>query len=116
MILEEYFQTGCKKRDIWKKYTGQPEEKGYLLKWMRQLGYEDIHKKGKLAFSNANTMSKRTNESLENVQLRQKIEQLEKALIQSKLRATTLDTMIDIVEKELKISIRKKLNTKQSIK
>ncbi|HQA59365.1 MAG TPA: hypothetical protein PK033_16035 [Acetivibrio sp.] len=116
MILDEYFQTGCKKRDIWKKYTGQPEEKGYLLKWMRQLGYEDIDKRCKLTLSNNNTMSKRTNETAKNVQLKQKIEQLEKALVQSELRATALDTMIDIAEKELKINIRKKSNTKQSLK
>ena len=59
MIIEEYLQTGCKKRDIWEKYTGQSEEKGNLLKWMRQLGYEDIHKRSKLVYPNKNTMSKK---------------------------------------------------------
>ena len=116
MIIEEYLQTGCKKRDIWEKYTGQSEEKGNLLKWMRQLGYEDIHKRSKLVYPNKNTMSKKFNESVESIQLKQKIEQLEKALVQSELRATALDTMIDIAEKELKINIRKKSNTKQSSK
>lgn len=116
MIIEEYLQTGCKKRDIWEKYTGQSEEKGNLLKWMRQLGYEDIHKRSKLVYPNKNTMSKKFNESVESIQLKQKIEQLEKALVQSELRATALDTMIDIAEKELKINIRKKSNAKQSSK
>lgn len=116
MIIEEYLQTGCKKRDIWEKYTGQSEEKGNLLKWMRQLGYEDIHKRSKLVYPNKNTMSKKFKESVESIQLKQKIEQLEKALVQSELRATALETMIDIAEKELKINIRKKSNTKQSSK
>ncbi|MEZ4880506.1 MAG: hypothetical protein R2801_10125 [Chitinophagales bacterium] len=39
-IIEEYLRTGCKKRDIWEKYTGHKEEHGSLLKWMRQLGYD----------------------------------------------------------------------------
>jgi len=116
MIIEEYLQTKCKKRDIWEKYTGQPDEKGYLLKWMRQLGYEGVNKKSTLVYPNTFKMSKKSNESVESIQLKQKVEQLEKALVQSELRATALDTMIDIAEKELKISIRKKSNTKQSSK
>ena len=39
--------------------------------------------------------------------------QLEEALRKEKLRTELLNTMIDIAEKELKISIRKKSGTKQ---
>ncbi|MEZ4880505.1 MAG: hypothetical protein R2801_10120 [Chitinophagales bacterium] len=49
----------------------------------------------------------KSNEPLENIELKQRIEQLEKALLNSELRATALDTMIEVAEKELKISIRK---------
>ncbi|MCC6722666.1 MAG: hypothetical protein IT243_10740 [Bacteroidia bacterium] len=48
--------------------------------------------------------------------MKEKINQLEKALVHSELRATALDTMIEVAEKELKISIKKKSFTKQSIK
>lgn len=117
LIVEEYFRSGKQKREIWEKYTGQPEEKGYLLKWMRQLGYDIPQKRGKLDKLNPVSMAKKQQDfSIENFQLKEKIEQLEKALLNSELRATALDTMIDIAEKELKINIKKKSFTKQSIK
>ena len=47
-------------------------------------------------------------------QLQQKIALLEKQLAWEKLRAEALDTMINIAEKQLDISIRKKSGTQQS--
>lgn len=117
IIVEEYLTTGMKKREIWEKYTGQPEERGRLLRWMRQLGYEIAPKWGKLAQINPSTMPKKSIEaSIENIQLKEKIKQLEQSLINSELRATAMETMIEVAEKELKISIKKKSFTKPSIK
>ena len=48
--------------------------------------------------------------------LEQKIAFLEKQLAWEKLRADTLDTMINIAEKQLDISIRKKSGSQQSKK
>ena len=56
------------------------------------------------------------NKSIENTQLQERITQLEKTLVQSELRATALETMIEVAEKELKINIKKKSFTKQSTK
>jgi len=39
-IIKELLSTGCTKAQIWEKYTGQLEEHGQLLRWMRQLGYD----------------------------------------------------------------------------
>ena len=39
-IIKELLSTGCSKAQIWKKYTGQLEEHGQLLRWMKQLGYD----------------------------------------------------------------------------
>jgi hypothetical protein len=115
LIIEEYFRTGCNKRDIWEKYTGQPEERGRLLRWMRQLGYDIPFKRDKLAEQNFSAMRKSSfNDSLDSVQLKERITQLEKALVQSELRATALETMIEVAEKELRINIKKKSFTKQS--
>ena len=66
-------------------------------------------KSGKLAGQNLSDMRKSAfNYSVENLQLKEQISQLEKALVQSELRATALETMIEVAEKELKINIKKK--------
>ena len=51
-------------------------------------------------------------ESFENLELKRKIEKLEKQLKDAEMKALAYSTMIDIAEKELKISIKKKHNTK----
>ena len=38
-IIQEMITNGCSKKEIWKKYTGQEEEHGQLLRWMKKLGY-----------------------------------------------------------------------------
>ena len=118
IIIEEYLRTSCSKREIWKKYTGQKEEHGHLLRWMRQLGYDMPSTRGKLADKNtsASMPKQKPNKSIENTQLQERITQLEKTLVQSELRATALETMIEVAEKELKINIKKKSFTKQSTK
>ena len=40
-ILQELISSGCTKQEIWQKYTGQEEEHGQLLRWMRKLGYDE---------------------------------------------------------------------------
>lgn len=117
LIVEEYLLTGKQKREIWEKYTGKKEEKGNLLRWLRDLGYSDPYKGSKLVRPNSDTMAKsKKDSSLEVLQMQAKIKELEKALVNSELRATALDTMIEIAERDLKINIRKKSNTKQSTK
>ena len=116
-IVEEYLQTGCKKVDIWEKYTGQKEEKGNILRWMRQMGYVIPKKWNKLAPKNSEIMTNTNKQySDENLGLKEKIKELEKALINSELHSTMYQTIIEIAEKELNINIKKKSNTKQSIK
>lgn len=115
MIIEEWLQSGKTKREIWEKYTGEPLEKGRMVRWMRELGVDIPKKWTSFKKLNSDTMSKSSKESsLEVLQMQEKIKQLEKALLNSELRATAYETMIEIAEKELKINIRKKSNTKQS--
>lgn len=38
-IIQEMISNGLSKKAIWKKYTGQEEEHGQLLRWMKKLGY-----------------------------------------------------------------------------
>ena len=114
LIIEDYLTSGLNKTHIWNKYSGDGKESGRILRWMRDLGY--IEKKSTFKIPNYEGMSKSTPTSDENFQFKQKIAELEKALIHSELRLTAYQTAIEIAEKELKISILKKSNTKPSIK
>ena len=121
-IIRELISSGCTKQEIWQKYTGQQEEHGQLLRWIRNFGYNDSIKTRRPNFAtNKNVMSRLKkrkesidpeNESFENLQLKKRILELEKQLKESELKAIAFSTMVDIAEKEFKIPIRKKLNTK----
>lgn len=121
-IIEAYLTSGCSKRDIWEKYTGQQEEHGQLLRWMRMLGYDTspIIRKPNFAVSNKKTMQKSKkpdlvlNEEFEILQLKNRILELESKLKEAEMRAIAFSTMVDIAEEEFKIPIRKKYNTKPS--
>lgn len=115
-IIDEYISSGMRKSEIWKKYTGSSNEHGNLIRWMRQLGYEIPQKYFTLEEPKEKMMSKPKITTEANIDLKKRIKELEKALIDSELRASAYDTMITIAEKELKINIRKKSYTKQSIK
>ena len=112
-IVEDYLKSGYTKTAIWYKYTGSYNEHGVLVKWMRNLGYVIPPLVRKFATSKPNIMLENKNEiSLnEHTNLKERIKELEQALVQSELRAMTFETMIEVAEKELKISIKKKSYT-----
>jgi len=118
-IIKELISTQCTKAEIWKKYTGQEEEHGQLLRWMKALGYNTgIKTRRPNIVSNFISMPKKKSklvkevDSFENLQLKKRISELEKQLKDAELKAIAFSTMVDIAEKEFKIPIRKKLNTK----
>jgi transposase len=123
-IIQEYLTSKCTKQSIWEKYTGYSKEHGSLLRWMQQLGYSNelitispnfatnqivMSNKKKSLQSNDSE-----NASFENLQLRKRIAELEAQLKDAEMKAIAFSTMVDIAEKEFKIPIRKKLNTKPS--
>jgi len=121
-IIQEMISSGCTKRAIWKKYTGQDEEKGQLLRWMNKLGYSPYRPKKKATLGEANLpMTKRikfkpnkksSEQEFELLQMQKRIFELEKQLKDAQLKAIAYSTMVDIAEKEFNIPIRKKLSTK----
>ncbi len=121
-IIQEYIATKCTKQSIWEKYTGYKEEHGSLLRWMQQLGYDDRITIRRPNFAtNQIVMSKKRkplksdeteSESFENLQLKKRIKELEAQLQDAEMKAIAFSTMVDIAEREFKIPIRKKLNTK----
>lgn len=120
-IIQEMITIGCSKREIWEKYTGQVEEHGQLLRWMKKLGYPTKEKPLSVTFERKKIQMPRkrkskqesiaAEESFENLQLKKRIKELERQLKDAELKAIAFSTMVDIAEKEFKIPIRKKLNT-----
>lgn len=114
-IIQDYLSSGCTKAEIWEKYTGKNEEHGQLLRWMLQLGYNTTEKPNialKLFSMPKKKASEKADETFENLQLKKRIAELEKQLKDAELKAIAFSTMVDIAEREFKIPIRKKLNTK----
>ncbi len=125
-IIQEFLERQCSKADIWEKYTGNNREHGHLLRWMRQLGYSTVirtrrpnivteframskhkqkHKQNEVSTSKEDT-------DFETLQLKKRIKELESQLKDAEMKAIAFSTMVDIAEKEFKIPIRKKLNSK----
>jgi transposase len=71
--------------------------------------YEQKIEQGLISLPPMNDKQKQNLEAL-----KQRNKQLEKALEQANLMILALHTMIEVAEKDLKISIRKKLGTKRS--
>jgi hypothetical protein len=118
-IIQEMISLNCTKQEIWKKYTGRSEEHGQILKWIRQLGYNDEHPTiMSTLVENKNEMTKKrtsiakTEDSFENLQLKKRITELERQLKDAEMKAIAFSTMVDIAEKQFNIPIRKKVNTK----
>ncbi len=117
-VIKDYLSSGLSKDHIWRKYTGKSDH-GRLLRWMRDLGYMSQQNQLNRSFaSQTNKMSKKKTQShpvdqdFETLQLKKRIIELEKQLKDAELKAIAFSTMVDIAEKEFKIPIRKKYNTK----
>jgi transposase len=122
-IIQELLESGCTKVEIWQKYTGQNEEHGQLLRWMRKLGYDTSVKTRRPNFTrNIPIMAKKKKiesqgiEDFEVLQMKKRIAELENQLKDAEMKAIAFSTMVDIAEKEFNIPIRKKYNTKPSKK
>ena len=118
-IIQEMLSSNCTRAAIWRKYTGQSAEHGFLLRWMRQLGYPmELTVRRSIFGGNNNLMAKKQTtrakeeDSFEILQLKKRIYELENQLKDAEMKAIAFSTMVDIAEKEFKIPIRKKLNTK----
>lgn len=128
-IIQEMLRNNWTKQYSWMLYTGELEERGQLLRWMRKLGYvgkirhkQYVSKRSIRKFEvNTTAMDKKAQpdpeqESFETMQLRKRIVELEKQLKDAEMKAIAYATMVDIAEKEFNIPIKKKFNTKPSQK
>ena len=111
-VCEEYLSTGQSKMSLLKKYDIRM--KSGIQKWMRQLGYEDIHQKAGYLNSPISTLAKKTTDTSATTTdfLEKRVKELERLLEDEQLRSEAYSRIIDIAEKEFHIPIRKKPNTK----
>jgi len=116
-IIQEYLNTGCGLRKLQAKYG---ISRTTICNWV--MIYQGIHNlpptQNQQSYSKMNSSPKKNDDdvSLSNDALLQKIAALEKQLAHQELRAEVLDTLINVAEKKLNISIRKKPGTQQSKK
>jgi transposase len=114
-VIEEYLATGCSKESLLRKY--HIFFSGAIQLWMRQLGYDDIYGK-KAKFGILDKVLKTENsgqdhkEPEDEASLKKRIKQLERQLEDEKFRSEMYDRMINLAEKQFKITIRKKPSTK----
>jgi transposase-like protein len=118
-IIQEYLNTGCGYRKLQAKYgIGRTT----ICKWVQV--YQGVHNLQPTDLQQKhyiNPMAKKAKEdqsatSENEAALLKKIAALEKQLAHQELRAEVLDTLINVAEKQLNISIRKKPGTQQSRK
>ncbi|HET6767489.1 MAG TPA: hypothetical protein VFH08_08820 [Chitinophagaceae bacterium] len=108
-VIDEYLSTGVPKMDLLRKYG--IKSKSGIQRWMKKFGYTDIYKAvaPTFTFITSPTLIKKLKDEHE---LRKRIKELERQLAEEKLRSEAYARIIDKAEKELKIPIRKKPNTK----
>ena len=118
-IIQEYLNTGCGYRKLQAKYgIGRTT----ICKWVQV--YQGVHNLEPIDLQQKHyisPMAKKAKQEQANISeneaaLLQKIAALEKQLAHQELRAEVLDTLINVAEKQLNISIRKKPGTQQSRK
>lgn len=107
-VVQEYLNSDFSQRALCDKYSIKGTSS--ITKWMRKFGLVGEPVKRVVPYS---TMKKGNKKSSTELALEAKVKELEKALEHERLRSLALDTMIDIAEEKLKISIRKKSGTKQ---
>jgi transposase-like protein len=121
-IIEDYLQSNLTKKDIWKKYTGRSDEHGLLLYWMYKYGYISGADKKSVIFAaqpgkmNQPNLQQKSASEFEYLQMQRRIPELEKQLQESEMKSIAYQTMIEIAERELSVSIKKKFNTKPSVR
>ncbi len=111
MVIEEYLATKCNKMDLLRKYNIR--FKSAIQAWMKKLGYEDTHRIQRIKFDRSLPLTLAMATKSENIlELQKRVHELEQQLQDEKLRVEAYSRMIDKAEKELKVSIKKKPNTK----
>lgn len=110
-VIDEYLAGGISKMDLLRKYN--IKTKSGIQRWMKKFGYADVYKLPETNFTSITFVDLAKKTDLKNdSDLLKKIRELERQLAEEKLRSEAYARIIDKAEKELKVPIRKKPNTK----
>lgn len=108
-VIDEYLAGGITKMDLLRKYN--IKTKSGIQRWMKKFGYTDVYKAIEVTFTTL-TSPALTKKLKDEHELHKRIKELERQLAEEKLRSEAYARIIDKAEKDLKIPIRKKPNTK----
>lgn len=108
-VVEEYLASGKSQLEILKKHNIHGHCSIY--RWMRKFGIsQPTQQQVELQREMAKEATEKTKREIE---LEARIAELEKDLGTEQFRTKALNKMIDIIERDLKIPVRKKFGTKQ---
>lgn len=107
-VINEYLNTDISFEEIKKKHGIRGNST--ISNWMRKFGCNKVTDE---QISIQKAMAKALDKTVQERKLEAKVKELEKALDEERLRNLALNTMINVAERDLKISIRKKSGTKQ---
>jgi transposase-like protein len=102
-VVKEYLETDISQDALKKKYGFGGSN--CISNWMRKFGMKTPNEE---QIKLQRIMSEEQGKTKREVELEAKIRELEKSLAYERLRTIALDTMIDVAERDLKITIRKK--------
>ena len=107
-VVQEYMSTDLSQKELMLRYNIRG--KNCITKWMRKF---DLKAPSQQQIELQRTMAKEVEKTAKERELESKVQQLEQQLEYEKLRTLALNTMIDIAERDLKITIRKKAGAKR---
>jgi transposase len=105
-VVQEYMNTNQTMDQLLMKYDIRGASK--ITEWMRTFGFKEP--RGNVV---SNRLPMNRVKSSNEKELEAKIQELQRKLEYEQLRALALNTLIDVAERDLKISIRKKPGAKQ---
>jgi len=111
-VIEEYLSSNVSKMSLLRKYG--IKSKSGIQRWMKRYGYQEKQPiVPTFTCTSSYALVRKMNTGKANKkELEEKIRELERQLQDEKLRSEAYARMIEKAEKELKIPIRKKSNTK----
>jgi len=107
-VVQEYMDTDVSQRELMQKFNIRGVNT--IKKWMRKF---DLQAPSQQEIELQRTMAKQKEKTPYERELEAKVAKLEQQLDYEQLRTLALDTMIEIAERDLKISIRKKSGAKR---
>ena len=107
-VVQEYLNTDVSRKDLMLKYNIGGNN--CITNWMRKF---DVQSPSDQQIELQRTMAKQTEKTAHERELESEVQKLKQELEKERFRTLALNTLIDVAERDLKISIRKKAGAKR---